>query len=119
MDNFKFKPLSNYIVLDVVERKARKIGSLYEPETVKKSMLDATVVCISEEMNNEGKPMVKNIKVGDKVIFDVMGSFSMVLEGKGYLIIRETQVIGITYEEFDEVESDNSPAIFQLPTKVN
>ena len=64
---FSFKPLSNYIVIDVVQRTN---STIIIPETAKKQLsvdeADCIVVAISEEKEKDGTPMVKNIKVGDK-----------------------------------------------------
>ena len=117
-----FKPLSNYIVLDVVKRKAKMLGSLLMPETAEMTHLDSTVIAVSEDKDDSGKSYVRNVQVGDKVIFDTMGGFSIILEGKEYIVIRENQVIGITYEEIDEEEQPEigkKANILSLNKKVN
>jgi co-chaperonin GroES (HSP10) len=99
MNAFPFKPLSNYIVIEVVQKSK---GNIVIPETVKKQLTadeaDCIVVAVSEEKEKDGTPMVRNVKVGDSVILDNMVMHTgqaIMIQKKEYVIVRETSLIGI------------------------
>ncbi len=94
-EKFHFKPLSNYIVVNIELKKERKQGNIYIPETVERKVIEATVVAISEEKEKDGTPMVKNVKIGDKIIFDIYAGQAITVWGKEYICLRESQIFGI------------------------
>ena len=106
MSDFKFEPLSNYVVIDVVPRGGKKIIA---PETVKVpiDMSDCIVVAISIEKEKDGTPMIRNVKVGDKVILSptvIHTGATFMLSKKEYVCVRETEILGILTGEPEEAE---------------
>lgn len=102
METLKFKPLSNYIILDVKPRKEKRRGNIVIPETVERVILDSQVVAISEEKMHTAtgyEPLVKNVKVGDWVLFDVNMGQTVDIGDKQYFIVRETDLFGILTEK--------------------
>ena len=118
MKEIKFKPLSNYILIEFIVKKGRKKGNLHIPETAERKVLDSTVVAISEEKLPDGTPMVKNVKVGDKVIFNIHTGEVIDVYDAQYLCLRETELFGILEPDPDYVVEEPSN-IIQLSTKVN
>jgi chaperonin GroES len=98
-NDFKFKPLSNYVVVEVSAKKDKKIGSLVVPETAERTVLTSIVVAVSKETDEEGKPFIKTIKVGDHVLFNVYGGQVIDVWGKQYIILRENELFGIIEPE--------------------
>lgn len=102
METLKFKPLSNYIILDVKPRKEKRRGNIVIPETVERVILDSQVVAISEEKIHTAtgyESLVKNVKVGDWVLFDVNMGQTVDIGDKQYFIVRETDLFGILTEK--------------------
>ena len=102
--NIKFKPLSNFVVVDAIERKPA--GGLVLPDGVRNpSFVSIIVVATSDEKDEKGNPMVKNVKVGDKVSLNPHQIEYITIYGKEYGICREGQIHGImtgTDEDEDE-----------------
>jgi co-chaperonin GroES (HSP10) len=100
MNELPFKPLSNFIIVEEIERK-KTDGGLIVPDNAKEAMnqltlVDHIVVGISEEVDENNKPMVKNVKIGDRVCLGRSGGEGVVIiNKKPYLCIREMFVIGI------------------------
>jgi chaperonin GroES len=94
---FPFQPLSNYIVLELQEPKERVTGSgVIIPENVMQKTISTRVVAVSEDTDpTTGLSLVRTVKVGDNVIFDVRGGQLIDVEGEDYLVIRETELYGI------------------------
>lgn len=109
--DFKFKPFSNFVVLDVTLKREERAGSIIVPETVEKPVIESTVVAISDEKDKEGSPLVKNVKVGDHVLFNLHSGYPIKVWGKEYLILRETELYG-------SIELDPSLTDYEVPGKV-
>jgi len=114
MNDCKFQPLSNYILLEASLKVPKKHGKLWIPETVERPILDSKVVAISLECGDNGNPFVKNVKVGDKVLYDPMVAKGINIWGKDYLLIRESDLYGILdgydeneLEEYEPTEPSN------------
>ena len=106
-EDFAFKPLSNYIVIDVVPRGKSKILT---PETVKVPLdkSDCIVVAVSEEKDKDDKPMVRNVKLDDRVLLAPTVAHTgaaMMLGKKGYVVVRETEILGIMTGEVEDEEA--------------
>jgi len=95
-EDFGFEPLSNYIVLDISEPTEEKVGNIIIPKTVKRIVFKGTVVAVSKEKDYQGNPFVKNVKVGDVVLFDINDTGSAIQVGNNeYTIMRESSLFGI------------------------
>lgn len=109
--SFPFKPLSNYIVVQIIPKFK---GNIVIPDTVKKPMTpeeaECLVIAVSEEKDINDRPMVRTIKVGDKVIFSMNVRHTgeaIMIKKQEYVICRETDVIGLQLESFTEDEVIN------------
>lgn len=101
---FPFIPLSNYIVIDVVQKEN---GKIVIPDTVNPPahLLVNMVIAVSEEKEKDGTPMVRNIKIGDSVLLspNVRHTGSEIkIQGKFYVVCRETDVIGTLQDGWNE-----------------
>lgn len=110
MCDFPFKPLSNYIVLELQEPKDRvSNGGVIIPSSVQQKTIATKVVAVSDEIEKDGTPFVRNVKVGDNVIFDIRTGQLIDVEGKDYLVIRETELFGILTGEGGSLLQINNP----------
>lgn len=97
MEEIKFIPLQNYVLIDVVYKDTSS-GGIILPDTVKKGVggvAELHVVKISEDVDGEGKRQVRNIKIGDQVVIEGDFGKQVMVYGKPYLLIRETDIVGI------------------------
>jgi chaperonin GroES len=62
-------------------------GGLYIPDTAKEKPQTGKVEAVGEE--------VKQIKVGDKVLFDKYSGSKINIDNNEYLIVKEEDVLGI------------------------
>ena len=105
----EFKPLSNYIVIENIRDDRNQ--KIITPETVKQPMVadksKNLVVTISNDVDKDGKFMVRNVKVGDNVLLSINVQHTgqvITINKKDYIVIRENDVLGIvTGEEEEEV----------------
>lgn len=99
METLKFRPFSNYIIIDVKARKEKRKGNIIIPETVERVILDSQVIAVSEEKDANGNPLVRSVKVGDWILFDLNMGQTIDIGDKQYMIIRETDIFGLLTEK--------------------
>ena len=101
MEKIKLQLFSNYIALDAVQRNVTKvIVPNIKDKTTDGTYFDLYVAGVSEEKEEGDKPFIKNVQLGDKVLLSPFSSPASVEIGeKKYLIVRETELIGIFPKE--------------------
>ena len=83
----KFKPLKDRVFVSYAEEEEKTKGGLYVPDTAKEKPQKGKVEAVGSE--------VKEIKVGDAVLFDKYSGSKVKMDDKEYLIIKEEDVLGI------------------------
>lgn len=80
------KPLADRVVA-VREKAVEKTASgLYLPEQAKEKPVSATVKAIGGD--------VKNIKIGDKILYKEYSTTELKIDNTEYLIVKEEDVLG-------------------------
>jgi len=91
-----FKPVSNYIVVELIIREGKTKGGIVIPETVGKRFLDKAIVrVVSEDVDLNGAKMIRNVKVGDSIAFPAYAGQMISIEEKEYALMRESEIFGI------------------------
>lgn len=83
----KLKPLKDRLVVTFTEEPEKTAGGLYMPEGTKDKPQDGTVEAVGSD--------VKDIKVGDVVLFDVYSGSKIKTDEQDILIIKEEDVLAI------------------------
>jgi chaperonin GroES len=92
----KVKPLSDRVLIQPLEEKEAKKGGIIIPDTAKEKPQEGTVVAVGTgKLNDSGKKIEFNVKVGDKVLVSKYGGTEIKIDGENYLIMREDDVLGI------------------------
>lgn len=87
----KLKPLLNRLVIEQEKQAEVSHGGIIIPTTAKEKPQRGTVVAVGD--GEKDKPMT--VKVGDTIIYGRGAGTEVVLDGKEYFILRETDVFGI------------------------
>jgi len=85
--SIKFKPLKDRVFVSYTNELEKTAGGLYIPDTAKEKPQTGKVEAVGEE--------VKQIKVGDKVLFDKYSGSKINIDNNEYLIVKEEDVLGI------------------------
>jgi len=85
------KPLADRVLIEPSPAEEKTASGIIIPDTAKEKPLEGTVVAAGNGKPEE--PMT--VKVGDKVIFGQYSGTEIKLDGKKYLIMRESDVYGI------------------------
>jgi len=91
-----FEPIAgtkNRVVVEPAPAEEKTASGLYIPDTAKEKPQKGTVVSVSAEDEDGKKPVTKP---GDNVYYGKYSGTELTIEGKDYLIMRETDIIGKT-----------------------
>ena len=79
------KPLADRVVAVKEEVKSKTAAGLYLPESAKEKSSVAVVKAVGKE--------VKDLKVGDKIVYKEYSTTELKVEGTEYLIVKEEDVL--------------------------
>jgi chaperonin GroES len=91
-----FKPLSNYVLVRPMEMPDTTPSGLLLPEASKEKPNHGTVVAYGDGVRNDrGGLIPMALKEGDTVLFQKYSGIEVKLDGVKYLLMRETDILGI------------------------
>lgn len=79
-------PLGDRIVAVREAAKTQTASGLYLPDNAKEKPVVAKVAAIGKE--------VKNVKVGDKILYKEYSTTELKIDGTEYLVVKEEDVLG-------------------------
>jgi chaperonin GroES len=92
----KVKPLGDRVLIRPLEEKEVKQGDIIIPDTAKEKPQEGTVVAVGTgKLDDTGKKIEFNVKVGDKVLISKYGGTEIKIDGENHLIMREDDILGI------------------------
>ncbi len=90
------RPLRDRILVKRVEEQEQRIGGIIVPDTAKEKPQHAAVIAVGTgRLNDEGKTIPVDVKVGDHVLIGKYSGTEIKLDGEEYLIVREDEVLGV------------------------
>ena len=92
----KLRPLHDRIVVERQEEKEQKKGGIIIPDSAKEKPQEGRVIAVGNgKVNDEGKRLALDVKVGDRVLFGKYSGSDVTIDGKEYLIMREEDLLAI------------------------
>lgn len=82
-----FMPLGDRVFVTYTEELEKTSGGIYVPDTAKEKPQRGTVQATGKE--------VKNLKVGDQVLFDKYSGTKLRIEDEECLILKEEDILGV------------------------
>ena len=91
------KPLGDRVLVQPLEEQEVKKGGIIIPDTAKEKPQEGTVVAVGTgKLDDNGKKIEFNVKVGDKVLISKYGAAAEIkIDGENYLLMREDDILGI------------------------
>lgn len=83
----KFKPLKDRVFVSYAEEEERTKGGIYVPDTAKEKPQKGKVEAVGSE--------VKELKVGNVILFDKYSGSKVKIDEQEYLIVKEEDILGI------------------------
>ncbi|PYN16974.1 MAG: co-chaperone GroES [Candidatus Rokuibacteriota bacterium] len=92
----KIRPLHDRIVVERLEEKEVKKGSIIIPDTAKEKPQEGKVLAVGNgKVSDDGKKIPLDVKAGDKILFGKYSGSEVKIDDKEYLIMREEDVLAI------------------------
>jgi len=92
----KIRPLQDRVIVRRIEEEEKTKGGIIIPDTAKEKPQEGKVVAVGKgKVNDDGKLMPLDVKVGDKILFGKYSGSDIKLDGDEFLIMREDEVLGI------------------------
>jgi chaperonin GroES len=90
------KPLGDRIVVEPIEQEEQTSLGIFLPETAKEKPQQGKVIAAGPGARKDtGERIVMDVKVGDKVLYARYAGTNVKLDGKEYLILKESDVLAI------------------------
>lgn len=86
-----FKPLADRVLVEPAPAEEKTAGGIIIPDTAKEKPLHGKIIAAGEGKKDE--PMT--VKVGDSIMYGQYAGTEIKLDGKDYLIMRESDIYGI------------------------
>ena len=82
------KPLGDRVVIRVLEQEEKTASGIFLPDTAKEKPSQGEVVAVGPgKVQDDGKRVALDVKVGDKIIFSKYAGTEVKFEGTKYLIV--------------------------------
>ena len=91
MSKFNLKPLADRVIVEVAAAEEKTKSGLIIPDTAKEKPQKGKVVAVGNGKKDE--PMT--VKVGDNVLYGKYSGTEINVEGKEYLIMRESDIFAV------------------------
>ena len=89
------KPLFDRIVIEKVEEKATAFGGIVLPDSAKEKPQMAVVIAVGPGGVIDGKEVVMQIKVGDKILYSKYAGSDFKIDGKELTVLRQSDVLAV------------------------
>lgn len=91
MTQVNVKPLADRVLIEPAAAEQKTAGGIIIPDTAKEKPQRGTVVAVGPGKKDE--PMT--VKVGDLVLYGKYAGTEISVEGKDYLIMRESDIVAV------------------------
>ncbi len=90
------KPLADRLVVEPLEQEDVTAGGIFLPETAKEKPQQGKIVAAGPgRLDEDGKRVTPEVKVGDRVLYAKYSGTEIKLDGKKLLILKEADVLAV------------------------
>ncbi|WP_226063288.1 co-chaperone GroES [Kaistella polysaccharea] len=86
-----FKPLADRVLVEPTAAETKTASGIIIPDTAKEKPQEGIVIAAGPGKIDEPT----TVKVGDKVLYGKYSGSELKLDGKDYLIVKESDILGI------------------------
>ena len=92
-----FRPLYDRVLIERLEGETTTTGGIIIPDTAKEKPVEGVVVTVGAGYRSEktGEVTPLQLKAGDKVLFGKWSGTEIKVDGKDYLVMKESDIMGI------------------------
>ena len=90
----KVQPLADRVVVKPIEREEKTKSGIYLPDTAKEKPQEGEVVAVGPgRIDETGKRIPMDLKVGDRVIYAKYGGTEIKVDDEEMMILRESDIL--------------------------
>ena len=92
----KFRPLHDRVLVQRTESEEKSAGGIIIPDNAKEKPMEGKVISVgSGSRDEQGKVHPLDVKSGDTILFGKWSGTEVKVDGKEYLIMKESDIMGI------------------------
>lgn len=91
MSKVNIKPLADRVIIEAAAAEEKTSGGIYIPDTAKEKPQKGVVVAVGNGKKDE--PLT--VKVGDSVLYGKYAATEIKVDGKDFLIMRESEIYAV------------------------
>ena len=93
----KIRPLQDRVIVKRLEEAVEKTkGGIIIPDSAKEKPQHGKIIAVGKgKVNDDGKVMPLDVKVGDKILFGKYSGSEIKIDGEEHLIMREEDILGV------------------------
>lgn len=96
MTDVKIRPLSDRLVIKVIEETEQTSGGIFIPDSAKEKSQKGEVISVGPgTLDKEGKRSEMEVKVGDKILFAKYSGTDVKFDNQEFKILSEKDVLAI------------------------
>ena len=90
------RPLQDRVLIKRIDEQEQVRGGIIIPDTAKEKPQEAEVVAVGPgKVNDDGKRVAMDIKVGDKVLVGKYSGSDIKIDGEDFVIVREDEILAV------------------------
>lgn len=89
------KPLGDRVVIKLLESEETTKGGIVLPGSAKEQPQMAEILAVGPGGMVDGKEVVMEVKVGDKVIYSKYAGTEVKVDNEEYIIVRQSDILAI------------------------
>ena len=92
----KVKPLGDRVIIEPMEQEEKSVGGVYIPDTAKEKPQRGRIMAVGTgRVLENGTRVPLELKEGQHVLYGKYSGTEVKVDGKEYLIVRESDVLAI------------------------
>ena len=92
----KFRPLHDRVVVEALEAEAKTAGGVILPDTAQEKPQEGKVISVGPGVRgDDGNISALDVKKGDRVLYGKWSGTAIKVDGKDFLIMKESDIMGI------------------------
>lgn len=92
----KIRPLQDRVIVRRIAEEEKTKGGIIIPDTAKEKPQEGKIVAVGKgKVNDDGKLIPLQVKVGEKILFGKYSGSEIKIDGEEHLIMREEDILGV------------------------
>jgi chaperonin GroES len=92
----KLNPMADRVIVKPIQKEEMTKSGIYLPDTAKEKPQEGEIVAVGPgKVNDDGKIIPMNVKVGDRVIYSKYGGSEIKIDDVEMIILRESDILAI------------------------